>query len=156
MKHVIQIALLFSLIWSNLANGHHSFAMFNSDEITWLTGKVVDYRFAQPHVTMKLEVETENGSTEVWVLETDNPKSWDEGATRGHAYHPSEFVSLGDQLTASGWANRRGLPSMLISSLINEEGVEFTIRTGISGQKSQPDPDDEEYLQNLMEQIGSD
>lgn len=155
IKYIFRLGVVLVALWTASATAHHSFAMFESEQKVWLTGKVIDYRFAQPHVTMKLEVVAEDGSTKVWVLETDNPKSWTQDTGRGHAYHPSGFVKVGETLTASGWVNRRGLPSMLISTLTNEQGVEFSIRTGISGQKSLPDPDDDEYLESLLEQLGS-
>ena len=153
MKYSFCFGCLLAAITMKPAQAHHSFAMFEQEEKVWLSGTVIDYRFAQPHVTMKLEVTADDGSTTVWILETDNPRSWEEGSGRGHEYHPSDFVQVEAPLIASGWANRQGLPSMLISSLYNEEGVEFQIRRAISEQKSLPDKDDEAYLESLLEAL---
>jgi len=72
---LFQLGLMLALFLAATANANHSFAMCESEQKVWLTAEVIDYRFAQLHVTIKLEVAAEDGSTKVWVLETDNPKS---------------------------------------------------------------------------------
>lgn len=60
------------LVVSLPAAGHHSTAMFDSENPIELEGVVVDWQFTNPHSFIMLEVTDENGDTEVWELEGMN------------------------------------------------------------------------------------
>lgn len=54
------------------AQAHHSRAMFDLQKRVSMTGTVMRYDWAQPHVYVRV-ASNENGKEEVWVLETRSP-----------------------------------------------------------------------------------
>ena len=53
---------------------HHAFsAEFDAESPVVLTGKVVRVRWINPHAWMHLEVKTEEGVTENWMIEAGPP-----------------------------------------------------------------------------------
>jgi hypothetical protein len=95
---------------------HHSHAMFDSDQEITITGKVAGLRYANPHVRLLLEVESEAGEIERWDIEMSTIVNMRErGVTRatfpsgaevtitinplrdgGHAGNYSRLLSVGD------------------------------------------------------------
>jgi hypothetical protein len=51
---------------------HHSTAIYDSDNPIELRGKVVEWRFTNPHCIIMLEVTDKNGKTAIWTLEGSN------------------------------------------------------------------------------------
>jgi len=52
------------------AIGHHSTAVnFNRDSIISIEGVITEYRFQNPHVQILMDVTTEEGETEAWMVE---------------------------------------------------------------------------------------
>ena len=54
------------------ASGHHSTAIYDSENPVELSGTVVEWRFVNPHCIITLEVTDESGDTIVWSLEGSN------------------------------------------------------------------------------------
>src|SRR5579863_8703868 len=50
-------------------SAHHSFAMFNRDQLGTVTGVVKDYEWANPHVWIHLMVADQNGTPREWGFE---------------------------------------------------------------------------------------
>jgi len=65
----LQAVLLFSTL---PAQAHHSTAIYDSDNPIELTGKVVAWKFTNPHCLIELDVVAENGETQRWTLEGSN------------------------------------------------------------------------------------
>lgn len=52
---------------------HHSFAMFNPDEVRTLRGRVAEFRWANPHVALFVQVDGVEGREGIWSVELTSP-----------------------------------------------------------------------------------
>jgi Family of unknown function (DUF6152) len=61
------------------ASGHHSIAMFDREHPIQLVGVVREFKFANPHAFIVLEVTGNDARSVIWNLEGDSPSSlkWD-------------------------------------------------------------------------------
>ena len=73
-KSMVTFSLAFVVAWIGVAKAHHSFAIFDVDNKIQRTGILTKFEFRQPHVTMELEVHRDDGSVEVWVIESGAPR----------------------------------------------------------------------------------
>ena len=81
---------------------HHSHAMFDSDQEITITGKVAGLRYANPHVRLLLEVESEAGEIERWDIEMSTIVNMRErGVTRATFPSGAEVNNYNKSLT--GW-----------------------------------------------------
>jgi hypothetical protein len=56
-----------------LAVAHHSFAMFDQNQVVSLKGTVRGFQWTNPHSWLQLEVLNDHGVTEEWSLEMLSP-----------------------------------------------------------------------------------
>ena len=96
---------------------HHSFAaFFDGAKTVTLKGKVVDFRFTNPHGTIGFEVTGPDGKTQLWRAETNAPAVlMRRGWTR-------TIVKPGDTITIEGWASRDGKPYMRLRQAFDANG----------------------------------
>src|SRR5690606_212564 len=85
-------------------NGHHSTAMFDSNNPIELSGTVVGWQFENPHVFIILAVEDAEGETVVWELEGPNVN----GLTRA-GWTPAT-LQPGDELVVTVHPLHSGAP----------------------------------------------
>jgi len=57
---------------SSAVSGHHSTAIYDSENPVELSGTVVEWRFTNPHCIIRLEVPDSNGEAKIWNLEGSN------------------------------------------------------------------------------------
>lgn len=57
------------------AAAHHSFAMFDQEHETELTGTVKEFKYTSPHTFIILEVKDKDGNAELWNLEGGSPSA---------------------------------------------------------------------------------
>jgi hypothetical protein len=89
---------------SGAALGHHSFAMFDQQNLIELEGAVKEFRYSAPHAFIILDVRQEDGTTEAWILEGVSPSALTrEGWSR-------ETISPGDQVKIKVAPLRSGAP----------------------------------------------
>jgi len=86
------------------AVGHHSIAMFDREHPIQLVGIVRDYKFANPHAFIALEVVGSDARPVIWNLEGDSPNSlrWDGWS--------SQTLKPGDELRLTVEPLRSGAP----------------------------------------------
>lgn len=120
--------LLCSLFAFTSVQAHHSFAIYDLENKTELKGKIVSFKFIQPHTKLVLEVMLEDGKTEQWEIETMNPRRWDSFDL------DRNFVKEGDNISLLGWAARNGSRTMALGTLITEDGDEMEVRDRIRQQ----------------------
>jgi hypothetical protein len=72
LKNRLLLALA-ALCLSAIAAAHHSFAMFDHDKQLRLTGKVVEFRWQNPHIYIYLEAADKDGKMREWTIECANP-----------------------------------------------------------------------------------
>ena len=135
-------AFTMSLLASAIAHGHHSFsAEFDADKTVSVTGTVTEVRYRNPHVQYLLDVNAGAEATR-WIV-------------AGHTILimrrsgiTDDTVSIGDQITVSGYAGREGAKKLYLETLNVPNGAEFTVygdairrATGRATIQAASDPD---------------
>jgi Family of unknown function (DUF6152) len=110
---------------ATVARAHHSAALFYDlkGHIT-VTGKLTEFRFANPHAILKLEVAGPDGEIQHWTAETTSPSVLRRRGWSQQSFRPGEIVTL------------EGLPSvdgsylMRITRAFHEDGTEIGVPSG--------------------------
>ncbi len=97
------------------ATAHHSFSMFNRDQLTTVSGVIKDYEWSNPHVWIRLMVTDDKGMPREWGFEMQSiaqdsragwrPDSVKPGDKVTIEFHPLKDGSRGGQLTSAVLAN---------------------------------------------------
>ena len=97
------------------AAAHHSFAMFNRDQLATVTGVIKDYEWSNPHVWIHLMVTDDKGMPHEWGFEMqsiaqDSRAGWRADSVKPGdrvtiEFHPLKDGSRGGQLTSAVLAN---------------------------------------------------
>ena len=66
---VLGVACLAVLLFVLPALAHHSFAMFDQSKVVYLSGKVKQLEWVNPHAWLHLTVTSANGSEATWSFE---------------------------------------------------------------------------------------
>ena len=103
---------LMLVLFMSPASSHHSFAIYDIDNKIERSGVLTSFRFSNPHITLGLKVQREDGSIETWDIESMNPRRWDRFG------HDSNFAKVGDTVTILGWPARNGTDKMALSTII--------------------------------------
>lgn len=110
---------------ASLAVAHHSAAVFyDLDGNVEVSGTVTEFRFANPHAILKLDVTGEDGEVQHWTAETTSPSVLRRRGWSQDSFKPGEKVRL------------QGLPSVDGSYLIRitrafrEDGTEIGVPRG--------------------------
>ena len=125
-------ARLWPLLVALLATGapafaHHSFAVhFVADRLIKVSGTVDEFTFRNPHGVVMLTATGEDGSAQLWKIETNSPnilrrRGWTETS-----------IKRGDAVTIEGYPARDGSNFMRVYRVIYADGHELV------GQR--PDP----------------
>ena len=61
------------LAGATMVDAHHAMVMYDSSKTLVLEGAVVDLRWSNPHVFVRVEGRIDDGPAMVWVLETFAP-----------------------------------------------------------------------------------
>lgn len=119
MKRVFVLAL--SLFSSVIAHGHHSFsAEFDGDKTITVTGTVSEVRFRNPHVQYLLEVDTD-GEVTSWIVAGQNTIVMRRSGVM------ADTISIGDQITISGYAGRDGAHKVYLETLVTSGGTQYSM-----------------------------
>ena len=116
MKRLITLLTALSAFVAVQSQAHHSFAVYDIDNKIQRTGVLTKFSFSNPHIQLVLEVDTEDGSKEIWKIESMNPGRWDRGGT------PRDVAEVGETVTILGWPARDGTDKMALSTIVTERG----------------------------------
>ena len=106
-----------ALLAPGAALAHHSFAaFFDSANTIKVTGKVIDFRFTNPHGSIGIEVTGADGKVTEWRAETNAPvvlmrRGW----TR-------TSLKPGDIVTLEGWGSRDGKHYIRLRQALDASG----------------------------------
>lgn len=106
-------------------SAHHSFAIYDIDTKIERTGVLTRFDILQPHIKLTLEAVAEDGSKEIWNVESMAPRRWDQNDL------DREFAKVGETVTLIGWPARDGSGEMALSAMVSEEKGEMVIRDEI-------------------------
>jgi len=99
------------------AQAHHSFAaFFDGVQTIKLTGKVVAFRFTNPHGIIAFQVVGADGNVKQWAAETNSPavlmrRGWSRNS-----------IKPGDTVTVEGWPSRDGKPYLRLRQALDAQG----------------------------------
>jgi len=101
-KHSIAtLAVLLLLPAANLT-AHHSVLNYDGKREVTVSGIVTSARFSFPHSIYKIDVKTDAGATEKWVLSTEDPRD----AERLGFADELKSIKVGDPITVVGWPDK--------------------------------------------------
>ena len=77
----------------NVAPAHHSHANYEPDEITVVTGTVVDHQWVNPHTWIYVSVVNAAGETETWALESGSTGQLNQQGWRADSIAPGDIIT---------------------------------------------------------------
>jgi hypothetical protein len=126
-RNGVRTASLFAslLLIATGAAAHHSAALFyNLDGHTEVTGTVTEFRFANPHAVVKLDVVGPDGEIQHWTAETTSPSVLRRRGWNGQSFRPGEKVRI------EGLPSKDGTYLVRIQRAFREDGTEIGIPRG--------------------------
>ena len=115
---------LLSLI-ATAAAAHHSAALFyDLNGHIEVTGTVTEFRFANPHAILKLDVVGDDGELQHWTAETTSPS-----ILRRRGWSQSSFTP-GEKVTLEGLPSVDGSFLLRITRAFHEDGTEIGVPRG--------------------------
>lgn len=118
------------------AAGHHGDAGRYEDTLTTVSGTVIEIQLINPHSTLMIQVEDDNGRRVVWQGELGPPR-----ALRNWCWS-EDVIKPGDQATMIGRRLKNGQPYMTLSEearVIAADGREI-FRGNEPGEPDEPGP----------------
>jgi len=74
MSRLFSAATLAALLLGSQSQAHHSFAVHcDSNKVITKEGVATEFRFANPHGILMLDVTNQSGEVEQWTVETTSP-----------------------------------------------------------------------------------
>jgi hypothetical protein len=114
------ISLLLGL--TGIANAHHSMNGFDRTKSVTLTGTVRQFKWANPHSWIELEVPNAKGGSDVWNVEMTAP------GILGRAGWKSTLLKSGDQVKVAVRPLLNGEAGGLFVSVTLADGTVYTER----------------------------
>ncbi|MBT5483732.1 MAG: hypothetical protein HOH14_11420 [Gammaproteobacteria bacterium] len=121
MKRFTLFILLFlpAMMLATNSYGHHSTAIYDSDNPIELQGRVVEWQFTNPHTFVILAVADESGEEVVWSLEGSNTSLM---FRRGWT---PDSLQAGDEIIIAVRPLHSGAPGGNYSNIRNLDGTPF-------------------------------
>ena len=114
--------LIFGLGLATSAYAHHSMNGFDRAKTITITGTVKQFKWANPHSWIELEVPKDNGAVETWNIEMTAPFVLIRAGWRATSLKP------GDKVTVVGHPQKSGAPGALFVSVTLANGSTLTDR----------------------------
>jgi hypothetical protein len=116
---VLVASAIILLVFCSPSYAHHGAAAYDRSRTVTLKGTVTDFRWANPHVQIYLDVKDDKGDVQRWGCESVNPGMLArQGWTRN-------MMKPGDQITIVGTPTKSGSPVCLLNKLTLANGQEF-------------------------------
>ena len=120
-----------AVVWIFLAlnavavNAHHSIsALYDYTNVSKVKGTITSIRWINPHVQLKIETQNDAGESETWQLEASAVNLLRRiGLDR-------DVIQEGAIVTATGPTSRRGLKTMVASTITLENGDTYALFPG--------------------------
>lgn len=117
-------ALLAFLALASLAYAHHSMAGFDRNKTVNLVGTIRQFKWANPHSWIEMEVPNDKGGTDIWNIEMTSP------AVLIRAGWKSNTIKPGDKVTVACHPLQTGEPGGIFVSVTTAGGQTLTDRPG--------------------------
>ena len=113
------------VIASSTAAAHHSAALFyDLDGNIEVSGTVTEFRFANPHAIVKLDVIGDDGVVQHWTAETTSPSVLRRRGWSQDSFKPGEKIRL------EGLPSVDGTYLLRITRAFREDGTEIGVPRG--------------------------
>ncbi|MBV9770737.1 MAG: hypothetical protein JOZ32_14275 [Bryobacterales bacterium] len=116
------IGLSAGLVMAGIASAHHSMSGFDLSRNVTVTGTVKEFKWANPHSWIEMEVPKDNGTTETWNIEMTAPFVLIRAGWRSNSLKP------GDKVSVVGHPQKTGEPGALFVSVTLPNGETLTDR----------------------------
>ena len=114
--------LLLAYLWALPAWAHHSMAGFDRDKTVAINGTVKQFKWANPHSWIEMEVSDGKGGTLTWNVEMTSP------AVLIRAGWKSSVLKPGDKVTVMCHPQINGEPGGIFVSVTTADGRTLTDR----------------------------
>jgi hypothetical protein len=108
------------LVASSAAFAHHAWPVDRATQVT-VTGTVTDFRWANPHVMIALDVQASNGAMEKWEVGGPSPNRMTPNGWNKDTLKP------GDVITGTGWRFRDGSNVLQLEKIVMAGGREMLL-----------------------------
>ncbi len=108
------------------ASAHHSVLHYDGKQTVTITGTVTKARFGYPHSIYRIEVTNADGTSEEWVLSTEDPRD----ARRLGFAEEIKKLKPGDEITVVGWPHQYIERELRGHQLHYPDGRVVMMRTG--------------------------
>ena len=122
---IVSVAILFCG-QPMTASAHHSVLHYDGKTEVTISGVVRKARFGYPHSIYRIEVAADDGSTEEWVLSTEDPRD----AKRLGFEEEIKNLKPGDEITVVGWPHQFIERELRGHQLIYPDGHVVMMRRG--------------------------
>jgi hypothetical protein len=116
IKSLLLAALLTAVVGVPIASAHHGGAAFDQSKSVTLQGTVSEVQFANPHVLIFFEVQTDGGTTK-WSGELTAPNKLERAGWTKRTLKP------GDHIVVTGTPHKEGAPLVQIRKLVGPDGA---------------------------------
>jgi hypothetical protein len=121
-KLLLATTCLAAFAIGNLAYAHHSMEGFDRAKNVTLVGTVKQFKWANPHSWIELEVTNDKGQVETWNIEMTAPFILVKAGWKSTSLKP------GDKVTVVGHPQKTGEPGALFVSVTTADGQTLTDR----------------------------
>jgi len=123
MRRLLVVSACAMGLWmSGVAYAHHSMEGFARDKNITLVGTVKQFKWANPHSWIELEVTNDKGAVETWNIEMTAPFVLVKAGWKSTSLRP------GDKVTVVGHPQKTGEPGALFVSVTTAGGETLTDR----------------------------
>jgi len=119
------VALTLALLAGPLP-AHHSVLNYDGKTEVKISGIVTRARFGFPHSIYRIDVTTEDGSVEEWILSTEDPRD----AERLGFADELKAIKAGDPITVIGWPDKFKKREIRGHQLLYTDGTVVMMRRG--------------------------
>ncbi len=94
MRRTLALAFVPAVLLAGSASAHHSFAMFDPAKVITLQGRVKEFRWVNPHVSLFVEVAGPESQGGVWSVELTSPGNLTRLGWSRQALKPGDRVAV--------------------------------------------------------------
>ena len=120
MKRVI-ITTLLAAVSASVCAHHSTFTRFDEEIIREIAGEVTELQWRNPHVRFTMQVETDEGQTALWEIETSSVSGFRQFDVT------SVLIAIGDRIRVAGNPSRAGLNEIWVENILLADGREFVM-----------------------------
>jgi hypothetical protein len=120
IREAAMLALLCGGAIATPSLAHHGDAGYDTSKLVTVKGTVTDYRFANPHIEIFLDVKKDDGSVEKWTGEMNSPNI----VARISGWNGKTFKP-GDELVLEGNRAKNGLTVLRVDKVSRPDGTEL-------------------------------